>query len=225
MTLRGPLEALVFDLDGVIVDSESAWDSARRAVVAEAGGRWREHATRAMMGMSAPEWARYLQNELAVDLPTEEIDERVVTHLLGSYADTLPLLPGAAHAVRELAGAWPLALASAANRRVIDFVLARGGLASYFTATVSAEEVGAGKPAPDVYLAAAARLGVDPSRAAAVEDSSSGLRSAAAAGMAVVAVPNRAFPPDEDALALADLTVGSLTELSAELLASKFGAR
>ena len=173
----------MFDLDGVLIDSEAAWDASRRAVVAEGGGRWRDSATRAMMGMSAPEWSRYLRDELDVPLDPEDIDARVVARLLDGYRRELPLLPGAVDAVRRLAAQWPLGLASSANRPVIDTVLEAAGLSDSFAATVSGEEVAHGKPAPDVYLAAASKLGADPANTAAVEDSSNGLRAAAAAGM------------------------------------------
>jgi HAD superfamily hydrolase (TIGR01509 family) len=207
-------QAVLFDQDGVLIDSEGAWDEARRAVVAENGGRWRDEATRAMMGMSAPEWSRYLRDELGVALDPPEISERVVARLLAGYERSLPLLPGAVDAVKRIAARWPVGLASSANREVIDAVLAASGLAGTFRATVSGEEVSRGKPAPDIYLEAARRLGVDPQRCAAVEDSTNGLRSAAAAGMRVVALPNREFPPDDDALALASLVLGSLDELT-----------
>jgi HAD superfamily hydrolase (TIGR01509 family) len=207
-------EAVFFDQDGVLVDSEGAWDAARRAIVAENGGRWKDGATRAMMGMSAPEWSRYVRDELAVELAPEEISDRVVARLLAGYERSLPLLPGAVDAVRRIAARWPVGLASSANREVIDAVLAGSGLAGVFGATVSGEEVAHGKPAPDIYLEAARRLGVDPARSAAVEDSTNGLRSAAAAGMLVVALPNREFPPAADALDLAAVVLDSLDQLS-----------
>src|SRR5919204_3475216 len=194
MTAR-ELDAVVFDLDGVLVDSERAWDGARRTVVGEAGGRWRPEATRAMMGMSSPEWSRYLRDERAVPLTAEEINDRVVSRLLETYERDLPLLPGAVAAVKRLAARWPLGLASSANRPVIDLVLAASGLTESFAATVSGDEVRRGKPAPDVYLAAASKLGVDPARVAAIEDSTNGLRSAPAAKMVVVGLPNQGFPP------------------------------
>src|ERR671927_1487864 len=125
----------------------------------------------------------------------------------------LPLIPGAREAVASLAGRWPLGLASSANRPIIDLVLELAGIRDSFAATVSSEEVERGKPAPDVYLEAARRLRVGAERCAAIEDSSNGLRSAAAAGMTVVAVPNREFPPAEDALALAHHVVRSLLDL------------
>jgi HAD superfamily hydrolase (TIGR01509 family) len=210
-------EAVLFDQDGVLIDSEGAWDEARRAIVDENGGRWKAEATRAVMGMSAPEWSRYVRDELKVDLAPSEISDLVVARLLEGYSRGLPLLPGAVEAVRRIAARWPVGLASSANREVIDAVLAASGLDGVFGATVSGEEVARGKPAPDIYLEAARRLGVDPRRSAAVEDSTNGLRSAAAAGMLVVALPNREFPPASDALALAAVVLDSLDELSPSL--------
>jgi HAD superfamily hydrolase (TIGR01509 family) len=214
------LEAVFFDQDGVLIDSEGAWDAARREVVAENGGHWKPEATRAMMGMSAPEWSRYVRDELGVALAPEEISALVVQRLLAGYERDLPLMPGAVDAVKRIAARWPVGLASSANREVIDTVLRASGLAGTFGATVAGEEVAHGKPAPDIYLEAARRLGVDPGRSAAVEDSSNGLRAAAAADMLVVAFPNREFPPEPDALALAAVVLnsGSLEGLSPELL-------
>jgi HAD superfamily hydrolase (TIGR01509 family) len=205
--------AVVFDLDGVLVDSEQLWDRARRELVEERGGVWHEDATRAMMGMSSPEWSRYLHDELQVDLEPAEISAAVVAKLEQLYREQLPLLSGARAAVLALAQRWPLGLASSANREVIDLVLELAELEDLFAATVSSEEVPRGKPAPDVYLEAARRLGVAPTDCAAVEDSTNGLRAAAAAGMRIIALPNRTFPPAEDALQLADVVIGSLDEL------------
>jgi HAD superfamily hydrolase (TIGR01509 family) len=216
---RYELQAVFFDQDGVLVDSEGAWDAARRAIVAENGGHWKPEATRAMMGMSAPEWSRYLHDELGVALAPDEISARVVKRLLAGYEHDLPLIPGAVDAVKRVAARWPVGLASSANREVIDAVLQASGLADVFgSATVSGEEVAHGKPAPDIYLEAARRLGVDAARSAAVEDSTNGLRAAAAADMMVVAFPNREFPPDPEALNLATFVLHSLDELSPGLL-------
>jgi HAD superfamily hydrolase (TIGR01509 family) len=213
------LRAVIFDLDGVLVDSETAWDAARHELVDSSGGTWRPEATRAMMGMSSVEWSRYLRDELGVPLAPDEISAAVVARLERHYREHLPLIPGALDAVGRLADRWPLGLASSANRPIIDLVLRESGLAERFGATVSSEEVPRGKPAPDVYLEAARRLGADPAACAAVEDSSNGLRSAAAARMRVIAIPNRAFPPDADALALADAVLPSIEALDAELVA------
>ena len=212
------VDAVIFDLDEVLIDSESVWDASRRAVVADSGGTGTEAATRAMQGMSSPEWSRYLHDELGVALDPDAISRLVVERMLAAYKRQVPLLPGAVQAVRRLAARWPLGLASSANRPVIDAALESAGLTACFSATVSGDEVARGKPSPDVYLAAAAKLGVAPERAAAVEDSSNGLRAGAAAGMLVIAVPNREFPPAKDALALASLVVESVGELTPELI-------
>jgi HAD superfamily hydrolase (TIGR01509 family) len=210
--------AVVFDLDGVLVDSEERWNEAREALTRESGGTWTERATRDMMGMSAPEWSAYLRDELGVPLSEQEINDEVVARLKASLRDDLPLLPGAVQAVRALADRWPLGLASSANGPVIALVLERAGLATCFRATVSSEEVARGKPAPDVYLEAARRLGVEADECVAVEDSTNGLRSAHAAGMAVIAVPNRAFPPEPDAVDLAAEVVDSVSDVTPELV-------
>ncbi len=221
--MAGP-DAVVLDLDGVLVDSEEAWDEARRELVAERGGTWKEGATHAMLGMSSPEWSAYVRDELGVDMAPEEISDAVVERLLAGYRRGLPLLPGAVDAVRALAARWPLGLASSSNAPVIALVLEESGLDDVIRAWVSSEEVARGKPAPDVYLEAARRLGVDPARCVAVEDSSNGLRAAAAAGMAVVAVPMRAFPPAPDALALATVTVDGIAEVTPEVVERAFEA-
>jgi HAD superfamily hydrolase (TIGR01509 family) len=211
--------AIVFDLDGVLVDSEQVWDSVRQALVAERGGHWTDEATTAMQGMSTPEWAAYLGTLGARGSP-EELAAAVIDRMAGRYREHVPLLPGAVDAIRALAGRWPLAVASSSPPDLIRVVLDAAGVADRFRVTVSSEEVNRGKPAPDVYLAAAQRLGVDPAGCVAVEDSSNGLRAAAAAGMTVVAVPNPHFPPPADALALAAATVRTPAELTPELIAA-----
>ena len=212
------IDAVVFDLDGVVVDTEQVWDEVREALVREHGGRWHDGAQAAMMGMSSPEWSRYMHEELELPQPPVEIDREVVRRMLARYRERLPLLPGAVEAVERLAAELRLAVASSSNRPLIDAVLEGAGIAHRFTATVSSEEVARGKPAPDVYLEAARRLGVEPARCAAVEDSANGLRAAAAAGMRVLAFPNRHYPPPPDALALADVVLESLDELTPALV-------
>ena len=212
------IDAVVFDLDGVLIESEEVWDAVRAAYVRERGGRYDAEVQRAMMGMSSTEWSRYLHDSAGVADEPHAINDDVVRRMLSVYREHLPLLPGAAEAVRRLAARFPLGLASSSNRALIDTVLKVSRLAPFFAATVSSEEVARGKPAPDVYLEAARRLGVDPTRCAAVEDSHGGIRSAKAAGMRVIAIPNRSYPPDEESLALADVTIGSLDELTPELV-------
>jgi HAD superfamily hydrolase (TIGR01509 family) len=210
--------AIVFDLDGVLVDSERVWDEVRRQLVADRGGTWTDAATTAMQGMSTPEWAAYLGSLGAAGTPAE-LAGAVVTAMAARYREHVPLLPGAVPAVVALADRWPLAVASSSPPELIRVVLAAAGVAARFRVVVSSEEVARGKPAPDVYLAAADRLGVDARSCVAVEDSANGLRSAAAAGMTVIAVPNPHFPPPADALALAAATVPDPSGLTAGLVA------
>jgi HAD superfamily hydrolase (TIGR01509 family) len=212
------IEAVVFDLDGVLLQSEEVWDAVRERYVRERGGRYDEEVQRAMMGMSAPEWSRYLHEDAGVQEDPEEINRDVVELMLEAYRRDLPLLPGAEEAVRRAAAAFPLALASSSNREIFETVLELAGLSDCFQATVSSEEVLHGKPAPDVYLEAARRLGVAPETCTAVEDSQAGIRSASSAGMRVVAIPNAGYPPDEEALALADVVVDSLDDLTVDVL-------
>ena len=195
------VEAVVFDLDGVIVDTEELWDEIRESLARERGGRWSARAQADMMGMSSTEWSRYMHEVVGLAEPPEEINREVVARMLARYDERLPLIDGAVDAVRRLAERWPLGLASSSNREVIAGALAAAGIDSLFAATVSSEEVERGKPAPDVYLEAARRLGVAASDCAAVEDSANGIRSAHAAGMRVIAIPNRRYPPTDDALA------------------------
>lgn len=213
-------EAAVFDMDGVLVDSEVVWDEVRRRFTEENRGRWREGAQRDMMGMSSVEWSRYMHDRLGVPMSPEEINRAVADRVAAVYRERLPLLPGAVEAVRALAKEWPLGLASSSNRHVIDLVLELAEITDCFDATVSSEEVAAGKPAPDVYLEAARRLDVDPGSCAAIEDSANGIRSAHAAGMTVIAIPNRDYPPDPESLELPARVLDSLRELTPELIRS-----
>jgi len=208
------IEAVVFDLDGVLIQSEEVWDAVRERYVRERGGRYDAEVQRAMMGMRAPEWSRFLHEDAGVPDEPDAINRDVVGLMLDAYRRELPLLPGAVEAVRRVAAAFPLALASSSNREIFEAVLELAGLADYFRATVSSEEVERGKPAPDVYLEAALRLGVAPASCAAVEDSHAGIRSAKSAGMRVIAIPNPGYPPGEEALDLADATLASLDELT-----------
>ena len=212
------VEAVVFDLDGVIVDSEHVWDEVREQLARERGGRWHDRAQTDMMGMSSPEWSRYMHDVIGLTESPAEIDEEVVRRMLDRYAERLPLIDGAVDAVARLAASFRLGLASSSNRSVIDAVLDVSGLAPLFGATVSSEEVARGKPAPDVFLEAARRLDVPPARCVAVEDSGNGIRAAHDAGMRVLAIPNLRYPPPDDALALADAVLGSIDELVPEVV-------
>lgn len=219
---QAPIAAVVFDMDGVLTDTETIWDEVRRGLAREDGLPWPDGATEAMMGMSTPEWADYLATVVGVG---GDPAERTLEAMAARYRDHLPTLPGAVEAVQRLATRWPLGVASSSARRLIDTSLATLGIADLIRVSVSTEEVDRGKPAPDGYLRACELLGVAPSRAVAIEDSSNGLRSASAAGLRVIAVPHEAFPPADDALALADVVVASLDEVTVELVEGLVTAR
>jgi HAD superfamily hydrolase (TIGR01509 family) len=214
------IEAVIFDLDGVLVDSEPVWEQVRRRYVADHGGTWQPDTQSRLMGMSTGEWARYLSGELGVDRPAEKVADEVVAEMVRRYDAELPLMPGAVDAVRRMAARWRLGLASSSPSRLIDRVLEDAGLTGVFEATLSTEDLARGKPDPDVYLSVARQLRLAPQVCAAIEDSSNGLRSAAAAGMAVIAVPHPAYPPRPEALALARLTIGDLAGLTVARVAA-----
>jgi HAD superfamily hydrolase (TIGR01509 family) len=209
------IEAVVFDLDGILIDSEPVWEEVRRGFVAEHGGTWPPDAQKRLMGMSTPEWAAYVAG-MGVDLAPKEIARSVVDRMAERYTERLPLLPGAVEAVQRMAGRWPLGLASSSPPRLIEIALERSGLDQRFQAMLSTEDVQNGKPSPDVYLTVAEKMGHDPTACVAIEDSSNGMRSAKAAGMRLVAIPRPKYPPDRDALAGADLVLYGLKQLSVD---------
>src|SRR5487761_247774 len=217
------IEAVVFDLDGVLIDSEPVWEQVRRQVVAEHGGHWAADAQRRLMGMSTAEWARYLSEDLGVGLPPETVASLVIDRMTARYTERLPLMPGAAEAVRRLAARWPLGLASSSPPSLIDTVLDAASLRGSFVTAMSTEQVARGKPAPDIYLAVAAELGRRPDRCAAVEDSANGLRSAAAAGLQVIAIPQPSYPPGDSVLGPARLVLPGLAGLTPAAVAALAG--
>ncbi|MEK6251186.1 MAG: HAD family phosphatase [Actinomycetota bacterium] len=214
------IEAVAFDLDGTLIESERRWEAARQDVTESAGGRWRDDAQPSMMGLSTPEWIAYMQEELGVALEADEIRQRVLERIKASYCEQLPLVEGAEESVRRLAGRWPLAVASSSPRELIELVLELAGLGERFDVVISSEEVPRGKPAPAVYLRACELLGSGPSHTAAIEDSEAGVRSAVAAGMPVVLIPGTEFPPDPAVLEEADLVLASITALDVDAVAA-----
>ena len=214
------IEAVVFDLDGVLVDSDHIWHEVREELARERGGTWSDESEVAMSGMSSTEWSRYMHEVVGIPDPPDVINDQVVRRMRSRYAEELPLIDGAAEAVERVAGSFRLAVASSANRALIEAVLADAGLARHFDAAVSSEEVARGKPSPDVFLEAARRLDAQPDTCAAIEDSANGIRSAKAAGMRVVTIPNPHFPPPEDVLELADVRLEGLAELTRDAVES-----
>jgi HAD superfamily hydrolase (TIGR01509 family) len=214
------INAVIFDLDGVLIDSEPVWERVRKQLVADTGGHWAPDAQQRLMGMSTSEWATYLHEELAVPMPPDRIATLVIERMAASYREHLPLMPGAIEAVRRMAGRWPLALGSSSPVSLIQAVLGTDGLRGQFTVVLSTEQLSRGKPAPDIYLEVTARLGRPPRECVAVEDSTNGLRSATAAGLALVAVPHPRYPPDPAALARASLVLASLDDLTVSAINS-----
>ena len=214
----GAVAAVIFDLDGLLIDTEPIWEAARERIAREAGGSWPADAQTRMMGMSTPEWTQWMHDELGVRLTPAEIRDAALERLERGYRERVPLMPGARDAVARMAARWPLAVASSSPRRLLEVVLAETGLGHHFAAFVSSEEVERGKPAPDVWLEAARRLEADPGHCVAVEDSTAGIRSAHAAGLAVVVVPDPKFPPSADAVALAAVSLDSLDRLTPDVV-------
>lgn len=215
------LEAIVFDMDGVLIDTEPIWEEVRRAYIDDLDGRWLPDTQDRLMGMSTAEWAEYLSTDLLDGRRTPaQVAEDVIDRMSARYADHLPLMPDAVDTVTRLSERFTLGLASSSPRKLIDVVLDHMGVTGLFRATVSTEEVQRGKPAPDGYLEAAARLGISPDDCAAIEDSSNGLRSAHAAGMTVIAVPHPRYPPAQDAIVLASYVADGLKDLTPELITS-----
>lgn len=208
--------AVIFDLDGVLVNSEPVWEDVRRRYVADHGGQWQPDTQDRLMGMSTGEWARYLSDELGVQRTAEQVAADVVNEMVARYAADVPLVPGVYAVVRELARSWPLGLASSSPPRLIEAALTASGLGDAFAVALSSETVPQGKPAPDIYLTVAERMGQDPAACVAVEDSSNGVRAAASAGMVVIAVPDPRYPLDEDAQQRAGLVVDSLDAVTTD---------
>jgi HAD superfamily hydrolase (TIGR01509 family) len=212
------IRAVVFDLDGVIVDSEQVWVEVREQYVRGLGLPYPPEATRAMMGMSSPEWSGYLSTALGVPGSPAEINDAIVERMLVRYGTQPPLIPGAVEAVRRLAKRWPIGIASSSNPSLIEAVVHAAGIDDVVQVALSSEDVGRGKPAPDVYLETVRRLKASPEHCAGIEDSEPGLRSAKTAGLRVIAVPNLHFPPSAEALALADVVLTNINELTEQVV-------
>lgn len=204
-------DAVIFDLDGVLVDSEIWWDEVRHEFAAAHGRPWTLDDRAAVMGQNSRQWARTIRERLELGLDADEIERVIVDGVVGRYAaEATPVIAGAVEVVEALAGRLPIGVASSAHREVIDAALVALGLAERFAVVVSSDEVAAGKPEPDVYLEAARRLGVAPERCLVVEDSLNGVRAGRAAGMTVVLVPNESVPPAPGSREAASHVVASI---------------
>lgn len=219
-TNRMSIDTIIFDLDGVIIDTEEVWNSVRHDFAVAHGGHWtRETDQPRVMGANSMQWAASMRENNGVDLPAEEIYEGIVKELKRRYAERLPLVPGAPEAIARLVPGYRLGVASSSPLELIEYALEMAGMRGHFDAVVSSDDVATGKPAPDVYRETCRRLGSARERTTAVEDSTNGIAAARAAGLAVIAIPNEEFPPTEEALLIADLVLDSIEELTAEVIA------
>ena len=212
------IKAVIFDMDGLLVDSEPVWGKARSSMAAEAGKEWNLEDHKAVMGVSTEEWVTYMIRRLELTLSPQEVQAEIVQRMLDMYRDRIPYLPGAVEAVALAARHYPTALASGSHRSLIDAVTGDAQMRGRFQVILAADEVGVGKPAPDVYLEAARRLGVPPERCLCLEDSGNGILAGVRAGMKVIAVPDPRFAPQQEILDQAHLVLDSLTAFSLDTI-------
>lgn len=212
------IEAVIFDMDGLLVDSEPVWDKARQGMAETVGKEWTKEDHQAVMGVSTQAWAEYMMNRLELSLSPQEVQDQIVARMIALYQTSIPYFPGAVEAVHLAARHYPTALASGSHPALIEAVTADAAMRGQFQVILSADEVKAGKPAPDVYLEAAKRLGVKPEHCVCLEDSGNGIVAGHRAGMKVIAIPDPRFPPAPDKLSLADVILPSLGGFSLELI-------
>jgi HAD superfamily hydrolase (TIGR01509 family) len=214
------IEAVIFDMDGLLVDSEPVWFEARQELFARFGKQWTEHDQAGLMGVSTSTWVDYVWKRLEGAMTREEVLETIVGIMAASYErGDVPLLPGAGDALDYCIPRYRVGLASGSPRVLIDAALTGADWHRCFEVVVSSDECAHGKPAPDVYLEALRRLHVSPERAVVVEDSSAGVRAGKAANVRVVAIPRAYTAPDDPAIELADARIDSLHSLSEVLVA------
>ncbi|HKY88628.1 MAG TPA: HAD family phosphatase [Candidatus Limnocylindrales bacterium] len=216
--------AVIFDLDGVLLDSEVWWDDVRRDFVAAHGRTWTADDQRAVMGANSAGWARTMVERHGLGGDPEHVLRAVVDGVVQRYRrEGPPVIPGVAEGVARLAARYPLAVASSSHPEVIRAALESSGLGQFFGVVVSSDEVARGKPAPDVFVLAAERLGAPAPRIVVVEDSLNGVVAAKSAGMAVVLVPNASVPPQPGASEEADLVVPSVAAVDPEAVLAAAG--
>jgi beta-phosphoglucomutase-like phosphatase (HAD superfamily)/1-acyl-sn-glycerol-3-phosphate acyltransferase len=217
-----PIRAVIFDLDGVVVDSEIWWDEVRSDFARAHGRAWTLDDRAAVMGANSRQWSEIMRERLGLDLDAASIEQAIVDGMVERYTrDGAPTIDGAVDAVRRIGERWPTALASSSHRRAIAAAIEATGLTDVFRVVVSSDEVAHGKPAPDVFLEAARRLEADPASTLVVEDSLNGLRAGRAAGMTTVLVPNHSIPPADGAEAYADVVIAGLPDLDPETIAAR----
>ena len=215
-----PIEAVIFDMDGVLVDSEIYWDKARVEFASDRGKSWTPALQRLAMGRSTMGWARVMQTQLALDESLDDIIAEMKARVIAQYEARMPTRPGALDAVARMSERYRVGLASGSPTEIIKAVLRITGLDQIFEVMVYGDELPRGKPAPDIYFEALKRLAVAPGRSLGIEDSANGLRSLKAAGMYAVAAPSPGYPLAADVLALADAHISTLEDFTIELVQS-----
>ena len=213
-----PIEAVIFDMDGVLVDSEVYWDKSRIEYACDRGKTWTDEFQRLAMGRSTIGWARVMQDRLQLDDSIDEIIVDMKARVIAHYEERMPTRPGALESVRHMKEYFRIGLASGSPTEIIKAVMRITELDLVFEVMVFGDDIPRGKPAPDIYLEAMSRLGVAPQAAAGIEDSANGLRSLKAAGMLAVAAPSPDYPLAEDVLALADAHIVSLEDFNVDLI-------
>lgn len=212
------IEAVIFDMDGVLVDSEVYWAASREEFAGEIGKTWAHDDHQAVMGRSTVGWAQIMQERLGVDMTIAQIIADMKRRMIAHYEERLPVRPGAVEAVRLAAQHYRVALASGSPTEIIRWVTELTGLDQVFEVMVFGDDIPNGKPAPDIYLEALRRLGVAPEAAVGVEDSANGIRALKAAGMYAIAAPSPMFPLSAEILRLADTKIDSLEDFSLALV-------
>lgn len=212
------IEAVIFDMDGLLIDSEPFWDKARSSMAAKAGKDWNKDDHKAVMGVSTSEWVGYMISRLELVMSPKAVEQKIVAEMVTLYQRQIPYLPGAAEAVALSAAKYPTGLASGSPRSLIDTVTGDKALKGKFKAILSSDQIEHGKPSPDIYLATAKMLGARPKNCVCLEDSGNGILAGKNAAMKVIAVPDSRFPPGAEKLHAADVVLESLSEFSLEIL-------
>ncbi len=214
------MKLVVFDLDGLLVDSEPYWNKSRGSIARENGKEWTDKDHRLVNGVNSNEWAQYMIERLELKMTREQVIQEVVDRIASYYIEDTPFLPGAIEAVQMCAKHWQVAIGSGSHLKLIDIVVNNPRIKGCFDLIVSADTVAKGKPSPEIYLEVMKQAGVDATDSICFEDSAFGIQAAYLAGMYVIAVPKKDFPVPDEYLAMADLVIGSLEEVSYELLSS-----
>lgn len=213
-----PIEAVIYDMDGVLVDSEVYWDKSRIEFARDRGLVWTDEFQRLAMGRSTVGWARVMQEKLALDEPIDAIIAEMKARVIAHYEARMPARPGALESVAHIKRHFRVGLASGSPTDIIKAVLRITGLDQLFEVMIYGDEAPRGKPAPDIYLEALKQLGVAPAVSLGIEDSANGLRSLRAAGMFAVAAPSPDYPLPDDVLALAHAHITTLEDFNVNLI-------